>query len=117
MIGRQPPLAVVTDVGGGKIDVVEEVVRRMIVLGGGIILCGALGAFVIDVGSAALVEDCKRCDRVETPVMLCGVGVMLDVLLIRLVREAAIECVAARVRERADCLVISVSREWSPTQF
>ena len=34
-------------------------------------------------------------------------GIMVDLLLVRCARDAATECVAARVRERADCLVIS----------
>ncbi len=32
-------------------------------------VCGAWGAVAIDVGSAALVEDCERLDRVKAPVM------------------------------------------------
>ena len=107
VVGKQPPLAVVTDGGGGRMGVVEGVVLRMIGLGGGIMVCGAGGVVVIDVGSAAWVEARERPDRVETLVMLFGVGELLDVLLVRLVREAATECVAARVRKRADCLVIS----------
>ena len=59
-------------------------------------------------GSTALIEECERLHRVKAPVMPIGLGKLLKESLVRLVREFARKCVAARMREWADWLVISV---------